>query len=161
MAVKIIRHHGFGTKTNGKVSTEVMIGRHAIHPNVASLPAWSHLGLDIGAVIDLRYRNDNASVLSQVAVYDVLTQPHRLPGPGKRTLDETCLETLIIMERADRGTLEDQLDRLSKLRKEGGAHAFSALISCLLDVVYGLEYLHSLNIIHGMAAIQPRGCAVN
>ena len=87
----------------------------------------------------------------QIAVYSVLTQPLQATATAEDCL-ERCgsdWETIIVMERADKGSLEEQRKNLSDLMRKDRCRGYAAILDCLLDVVYGLEYLHDLGITHG------------
>ena len=90
-------------------------------------------------------------LLLQIAVYSVLTQPLHATAAAEDCLERygSDWETIIIMERADKGSLEEQRKNLTSLLKKDRVRGYAAILDCLLDVVYGLEYLHDLGITHG------------
>lgn len=78
----------------------------------------------------------------QVNVYLVST---------KKTVKEhkEGLETSIIMEYCDQGTLLARHNSIWKLSAEDPAAALRWIVRCLIDITGALQHMHSMDIIHG------------
>jgi len=68
----------------------------------------------------------------------------------ERDRDARLVETWMLMEYCERGSLADAL-RSGRLRRPdtSGTPDMLAIIACLLDIASGMEYLHSAGVLHG------------
>lgn len=83
-----------------------------------------------------------ALLLPQVNVYLVRTE--KVMGAHAENL-----ETFIVMEYCDQGTLAARLDVIWRLLKEDSNAAMRWITSTLIDIAGGLQYLHNMGLIHG------------
>ena len=89
--------------------------------------------------------------LLQVAVYAVLTEePRRRFSIGNpHAAEGSSLKTSIVMELCDRGSLLQNRERIWALMKQDFQKGLVWVLKCLLEICFGMEYLHSINIVHG------------
>ncbi|KAK9916935.1 hypothetical protein WJX75_008980 [Coccomyxa subellipsoidea] len=70
----------------------------------------------------------------------VLTLPS---ADGERVLSDQLLETWMLLEFCDQGNLE------SAAREARFKNDFASIYLCLMDIASGMDYLHSLGVLHG------------
>ncbi|CAL8467074.1 g6610 [Coccomyxa elongata] len=70
----------------------------------------------------------------------VLTMP---PVGEERDLSEQLLETWMLLEFCDQGNLE------AAARESRFKNDFATIYLCLMDIASGMDYLHSLGVLHG------------
>ena len=63
--------------------------------------------------------------------------------------DKDGLETWVIMEFCDLGTLLDQHTYVWKRLVEESAAALRWILRCLIDIAGALQYMHNLGLVHG------------
>lgn len=78
----------------------------------------------------------------QVHVYSVSTK--KVEG-----LHKESLETTIVMEYCDRGTLLKQHKNIWELFNKDSAAAVRWILRTLVDIAGGLEYMHCMGLVHG------------
>ncbi|BDA40615.1 probable LIM domain-containing serine/threonine-protein ki at C-terminar half [Coccomyxa sp. Obi] len=71
----------------------------------------------------------------------VLTMPP--VGEGERDLSDQLLETWMLLEYCDQGNLE------AAARESRFKNDFATIYLCLMDIASGMDYLHSLGVLHG------------
>ena len=91
------------------------------------------------------------SLCLQVAVYAVLTEEprRRFSIADPYASEDSSLKTSIVMELCDRGSLLQVRDRIWGVMKQDYQKGLLWVLKCLLEIVFGMEYLHSISIVHG------------
>ena len=88
--------------------------------------------------------------VAQVAVYAVLTE--ELNGEqGSAGVDDevNTLKTSILMELCDRGSLVRNRELIWTRLRQDEKKGLVLVLKCLLEILFGMEYLHSIGIVHG------------
>ena len=87
----------------------------------------------------------------QVAVYAVLTEEprRRFSIADPYASEGSSLKTSIVMELCDRGSLLHMRERIWGVMKQDYQKGLLWVLKCLLEIVFGMEYLHSISIVHG------------
>ena len=81
-------------------------------------------------------------MLLQVAVYGMVDEELRIDG-------RTEGQTIIVMELCDKGTLQQQRRVGWSLLQEDFCTGVQWIVPCLLDIVYGMEHVQGVGIVHG------------
>ncbi|CAL8467290.1 g6827 [Coccomyxa elongata] len=84
-----------------------------------------------------------------VAVYRVITAENEIIAAEIWAKDGFNLKTYIVMEYCDKGTLEQHRKAGWALLQTDYQRGLVWVLRCLLEIVFGMEYLHSLSIVHG------------
>ncbi|KAK9918207.1 hypothetical protein WJX75_002257 [Coccomyxa subellipsoidea] len=84
-----------------------------------------------------------------VAVYRVVTAANEVVALEVVAVDGYNLKTYIIMEYCDKGNLESHREEGWALMRSDYQKGLVWVLRCLLEIVFGMEYLHSLSIVHG------------
>ncbi|KAK9842248.1 hypothetical protein WJX81_002584 [Elliptochloris bilobata] len=168
VAVKVVEHSTFGADADIAAAEERRVARESLlstslsHPNVVSTYK----------ICTIRVGESNSSSKDSAEP----TQGHRPPRTGEVAESEegeeqptavtALLETWLLMEFCDRGSLSDMVRANRFRRKPDGEPDMSAILRCLIDVASGapsltdagaekhchgagMDYLHSAGVVHG------------
>ncbi|EIE22674.1 kinase-like protein [Coccomyxa subellipsoidea C-169] len=158
VAVKIVEHSHFPkdhpdrspqsdpTSSDAKIAREMLLSTSISHPNI--IATYKICTIRVGNVPDsgsLDSHEGSAEELRRRLSTGVKVEPSSVASSCNSAREAgSLLETWILMELADRGSLSDAL--------RGGrfpTHDFTAIYRCLLDIASGVEYLHDSGLIHG------------
>ncbi len=78
----------------------------------------------------------------QVAVYAVMTE--ELPSEAP-----CSLKSSIVMELCDSGSLLHNREKLWTTLEQNQSKGMHMILKCLIEVLFGMEYLHSIGVVHG------------
>lgn len=82
---------------------------------------------------------------------------HVSPVSHRSSVDRGTIETWMLLEYADRGSLEEAIEQHRFHRKAlQGRPDLVSVYRTLLDVVSGMQYLHGLGLVHG--DLKPANC---
>ncbi|BDA45748.1 probable mitogen-activated protein kinase kinase kinase 11 at C-terminar half [Coccomyxa sp. Obi] len=161
VAVKIVEHSHFPkenpdrspasdhTTSDAKIAREMLLSTSISHPNI--IATYKICTIQVGNVPDAGSLDSNEGSASEVrrrlssgGKPDSQTMASNSQGSSSSREAGSLLETWILMELADRGSLSDAL-RAGRFP----THDFTAVYRCLLDIASGVEYLHDAGLIHG------------
>ncbi|EIE23924.1 kinase-like protein [Coccomyxa subellipsoidea C-169] len=147
VAVKIVEHNA-ETESELVQLRESLLSSSVVHPNVIATYKVRTV-----RVVDERAVNDSANDGS-----GHVTRPANPPkmdsslestkGPEVDGGSQDMRETWMLLEYADRGNLDRALVH-KKLMLDNGCLDMDAVCRCLIDIAAGMDYLHSLGVLHG------------
>ncbi|BDA46412.1 probable mitogen-activated protein kinase kinase kinase 11 [Coccomyxa sp. Obi] len=147
VAVKIVEHNA-ETESELMQLRESLLSSSVVHPNVIATYKVRTV-----RVVDERSVNDSANDGSG-HVERPPTIP-KLDSPGDSTKgpevdggSQDMRETWMLLEYADRGNLDRALVQ-KRLVLDDGCLDLDAVCRCLIDIAAGMDYLHSLGVLHG------------
>ena len=144
VAVKTMEHQSAGSRSYIAVAKEKLLGIASVHPNVVSAFVLSlHISPPVLALCQYAFlMTQFVMELLQVAVYAVMTEelPSEVP---------CSLKSSIVMELCDSGSLLHNREKLWTVLERDHPKGMYMVLKCLIEVLFGMEYLHSVGIIHG------------
>ena len=147
VAVKTMEHQCAGSRSYIAVAMEKLLGIASVHPNVVSalvcpVSALSCLLLHSFPDRGLDMLTSHVTRILQVAVYAVMTE--ELPSEAPCTLKSS-----IVMELCDSKSLLHHRERVWGVLERNQSKGMHMVLKCLIEVLFGMEYLHSIGITHG------------
>ncbi|BDA43697.1 Mitogen-activated protein kinase kinase kinase 11 [Coccomyxa sp. Obi] len=150
VAVKIIEH---SADENSKIEgfRENLVCSNIQHPNVLITYKVITLGQhgkvtgQPGSLDSARGSSGHAPQVAGVAPTGSGSAPHAQPSGDFEEVHETWL----LSEFCDKGNLDRAVSGGRFHDKATGAPEMMAIYRCLLDIAAGMDYLHSLGVLHG------------
>ncbi|KAK9828952.1 hypothetical protein WJX72_003004 [[Myrmecia] bisecta] len=96
-------------------------------------------------VIEFRANSEKSASISLESVLSTAVCHPCVAKGGKSQL----METWMVLEYCDKGSLEEALDNKWLHSHNVGLPDMASIYRCLLDIAGGMDYLHSVSILHG------------
>ncbi|KAK9826363.1 hypothetical protein WJX81_002338 [Elliptochloris bilobata] len=145
VAIKIVDHLAVNEGADKAAAEEQRVAREALlsaslsHPNVIATYK----------ICSVRAGDSSSSSREGVEAGHRPTGPFPPPEDIERARMNALLETWLVQEFADRGSLADAIAAGRFRRRLDGSLDVVAMLKCLNDVAAGMAYLHSAHIVHG------------
>eukprot|EP00878_Enallax_costatus_P001186 GHUV01001328.1.p1 GENE.GHUV01001328.1~~GHUV01001328.1.p1 ORF type:complete len:1396 (+),score=459.68 GHUV01001328.1:226-4413(+) len=162
VAVKIIEHMEGSPGTASSGGKKISIGREAqlatniAHPNVVQTYQISTMTVSQRNALArtwIEEGNGHSSNLNQLSPAAEAVEggdnDSSSSNDGNDEPQKDVLETWMIMEFCEKGSLDRAVTRKRFIRKEDGQPEMIGIYKALLDTASGLDYLHSIGVVHG------------
>ncbi|CAL5225265.1 g8059 [Coccomyxa viridis] len=137
VAVKIINHDR-NVGNNFDAMRESVLCSNINHPNVV-------MTYKVHTIMQSQTESLHASMGLVREASQCMSPPAVLvtDSSGERDLSDQLLETWMLLEYCDQGNLE------SAAREARFQRDYATIYLCLMDIASGMDYLHSLGVLHG------------
>eukprot|EP00884_Botryococcus_braunii_P009548 jgi/Botrbrau1/18595/Bobra.0367s0037.1 len=149
VAIKVVDHGGTsqGEAAQNRMDRESLLSTSLSHPNVVT--TYKISTVKATGRVSSASRSPEDTPMENAGHHG----PERAPGAAAHetsdsATSEDMLETWLVMEYCDRGSLL-QVIRAGRFIKKDGSRDLLAMYRCLLDIATGMDYLHAAGIIHG------------
>eukprot|EP00877_Chromochloris_zofingiensis_P004213 jgi/Chrzof1/13793/Cz08g12190.t1 len=150
VAVKIIEHKEGPQSSHGNnvdVRTEALLATSMAHPNVVqtyhieTFPVNDHDPLPCKKLVPEDERVDDEAAES--------SGDEEHSNSGSQAARAEILETWMILEYCERGSLDRAVSAGRFVRRDNQQPEMIGIYKALLDIISGLDYLHSRGVVHG------------